>query len=143
MENIERKEIREAISSCDRVLDQIFIAQEQLKGAKNWGLFDMFGGGFLTSVVKHNKIRQAQTAMSDITRELKVLQRELHDVSDTMEVRMKTTDLDMFLDVFFDNIFSDWNTQSKIKAALKDLDELEGDVLRLRETLNALYAAKR
>ena len=142
MENIQRKEIREAISSCDRVLDQIFIAKGELKGAKNWGLFDMLGGGVLTGMVKHNKMRQAQSAMSDITSELKVLQRELHDVSDTMEVRMKNTDLDMFLDLFFDNIFTDWNTQSKIGAALKDLEELESDILRLKDTLTALYAAK-
>ena len=142
MENIERKEIREAIICCDRVLDQIFIAKGELKGAKNWGIFDMLGGGFLTGMVKHSKMRQAQSAMTDITSELKVLQRELHDVSDTMEIRMKNTDLDMVLDLFFDNIFTDWNTQSKIGAALKDLEELESDILRLKQTLTALLAER-
>lgn len=142
MENIERKEIREAIICCDRVLDQIFIAKGELKGAKNWGIFDMLGGGFLTGMVKHSKMRQAQSAMTDITSELKVLQRELHDVSDTMEIRMNNTDLDMVLDLFFDNIFTDWNTQSKIGAALKDLEELESDILRLKQTLTALLAER-
>lgn len=140
--NIERKEIREAITSCDRVLDRIFVARRELTGAKNWGLFDMLGGGFITGMIKHGKMGQAQNAMSDITEELKHLQRELHDVSDTMEIRMNNTDLDMFLDMFFDNIFTDWNTQSKIGTALKDLDELEDDIGRLKETLTALYDAK-
>lgn len=140
MQNINRKEISEAISSCDRVLNSIYAARGELKGAKNWGLVDMLGGGLFTGLIKHSKMGQAQNAMSDITRELRILQKELHDVSDAMEIRMNNTQLDMVLDLFFDNIFTDWNTQSKIGHALNDLDELEADIIRLRSTLSDLYA---
>ena len=40
------KEKREAIEAGCRALNSLQAAKENLISAKNWGLVDMFGGGF-------------------------------------------------------------------------------------------------
>ena len=40
------KEKREAIEAGRRALSSLRTAKENLNSAKNWGLVDMFGGGF-------------------------------------------------------------------------------------------------
>ena len=40
------KEKREAIDAGNRALRSLRTARENLNSAKNWGLADMFGGGF-------------------------------------------------------------------------------------------------
>lgn len=42
------KEKREAVEAGKRALRSLRDAEEQLNSAKNWGLWDMFGGGFLS-----------------------------------------------------------------------------------------------
>ena len=37
--------------------------KENLNSAKNWGLVDMFGGGFFTTMLKHSKMDQAKQNM--------------------------------------------------------------------------------
>ena len=49
------KEKREAIEAGRRALNSLQAAKENLNSAKNWGLVDMFGGGFFTTMLKHSK----------------------------------------------------------------------------------------
>lgn len=42
------KEKREAIAAGNRAVRSLRNAQENLNSAKNWGLWDIFGGGFLS-----------------------------------------------------------------------------------------------
>jgi len=39
-----RKELSEAITAGETALSSLRLAQDKLNSAKNWGLFDMFGG---------------------------------------------------------------------------------------------------
>ena len=48
------KEKREAIEAGRRALNSLQAAKENLNSAKNWGLVDMFGGGFFTTMLKHS-----------------------------------------------------------------------------------------
>ena len=50
------KEKREAINAGNRALNSLRTARENLNSAKNWGLADMFGGGFFTTMLKHSKM---------------------------------------------------------------------------------------
>ena len=54
------KEKREAIEAGRRALNSLQAAKENLNSAKNWGLVDMFGGGFFTTMLKHSKMDQAK-----------------------------------------------------------------------------------
>ena len=57
------KEKREAIEAGRRALNSLRTAKENLNSAKNWGLVDMFGGGFFTTLLKHSKMDQAKRNM--------------------------------------------------------------------------------
>ena len=57
------KETQEAISAGERALSSLRNAQNELSSAKNWGLFDMLGGGFVSTLVKHGKMDNAKRYM--------------------------------------------------------------------------------
>ena len=57
------KEKREAIEAGHRALNSLSTAKENLNSAKNWGLVDMFGGGFFSTMLKHSKMEQAKQNM--------------------------------------------------------------------------------
>jgi len=63
------KEKREAIEAGRRALNSLQTAKENLNSAKNWGLADMFGGGFFTTMLKHSKMDQAKRNRSDKERD--------------------------------------------------------------------------
>ena len=63
--NMMNKEVREAINAGERALYSLREAQNNLQSAKNWGIFDMFGGGFLADVMKHSKMNNASTYMEN------------------------------------------------------------------------------
>ena len=77
---IMKKEVQEAIAAGEKALRSLYAAEEKLKSAGDWGLFDMFGGGFFSSYMKHSKIRDAEALLERAKEHLLVFQRELKDV---------------------------------------------------------------
>ena len=47
-----RKEVQEAVQAGERALQSLYTAKEQLNSAKNWGIFDMLGGGLFASTLR-------------------------------------------------------------------------------------------
>ena len=72
------KEKREAIEAGQRALSSLRTAKENLNSAKNWGLVDMFGGGFFSTMLKHSKMDQARQNMEQAKYDLRNFSRELH-----------------------------------------------------------------
>ena len=62
----EMREIREAIQAGERALTSLRKAEEKLTSASNWGLWDIFGGGLISGIAKHNKMNEATTYMEDV-----------------------------------------------------------------------------
>lgn len=58
-----RREMKEAMDAGERALSSLRSAQEKLNSAGNWGLFDMFGGGLFSTMIKRSKMDDAQTLM--------------------------------------------------------------------------------
>ena len=61
----EMREIREAIQAGERALMSLRKAEEKLTSASNWGLWDIFGGGLISGIAKHNKMSEATTYMEE------------------------------------------------------------------------------
>ena len=53
-------EIDEALAAVEEALDCLDAAARDLKSARNWGLLDMFGGGFWISAFKQGRMQAAQ-----------------------------------------------------------------------------------
>ena len=75
------KEKREAIEAGRRALNSLSAAKENLNSAKNWGLVDMLGGGFFSTMLKHSKMDQAKQNMDQAKYDLRNFSRELNDVN--------------------------------------------------------------
>ena len=111
------KEKREAMEAGNRALHSLREAQTNLDSARNWGLWDMFGGGTITSLVKSSKMDRAKQNMEQVKYDLRSFSKELNDVSMVINLDIETGDFLSFADWFFDNFFVDWMVQDRINKA--------------------------
>lgn len=111
------KEKREAVEAGQRALNSLRAAQNNLNSAKNWGIFDMFGGGMFSTFIKNNKMEDAKDNMEQAKRDLRDFSRELQDVNMVCDLHIETRDFLTFADWFFDNMFVDWMVQDRIRKA--------------------------
>ena len=51
------QEVAEALQAAQDALDHLYDARDLLKSAGNWGLFDIFAGGFFASAIKRSKMK--------------------------------------------------------------------------------------
>ena len=114
------KERREAIYAGERALDSLYEAQNQLRKARNWGIYDIIGGGFFSSLIKHSKIDNARTCIEKAKYDLQKFSDELRDVSYDLDV-----DIGGFLKFFdlMDSFLADVLVQSKLADASHKIDE--------------------
>lgn len=117
------KEIDEAIASGERALVSLKEAQNKLNSARNWGIFDMLGGGLIADIIKHTKMNDASTYLEEAKRDLLVFQKELQDVQETVDLKVDVDGFLTFADFFFDGIIMDYVVQSKIAEARKQIEQ--------------------
>ena len=137
MTQIDQREIREAIQAGEAALRSLERAMEKMCSAKNWGIFDMMGGGLFSSLFKHSKIDRASADIEEAKRQLAVFKRELEDVSISEDFSVGIGDGLRFIDTFLDNVFADVVVQSRINSAIERLDKVSGQV---RGILTKLYS---
>lgn len=117
------KETQEAISAGERALSSLRAAQNELSSARNWGIFDMLGGGFISTLVKHSKMDNAQSYMEQAKYDLNSFSKELQDVNMAVNLNIDTHDFLTFADWFFDGFVADWLVQDCINEARGQVDE--------------------
>ncbi len=128
-------EIREAIRAGERALSSLYSAEDQLSSARNWGILDMFGGNFITGMLKHGKIDNARRDIEDAKRDLAAFRDELADIQDLQYVNIDIGGFLTFADFFFDGFLADFFVQSKIRDAQYKVSEA---ISRVEDILRAL-----
>lgn len=134
-------EIREAIEAGNRALDALDEAMGHLKTARGLGVWDMLGGGFLSSLLKHSKMDDAQQAMQYAQQELQDFSRELADVQMYVDVQVNFDGLTRFVDMFCDSFFVDWMVQNQIVRAQENVAEARSRVWEAVQQLRFLIGA--
>lgn len=117
------KERMEAVAAGNRALQSLRAAKSNLDSAKNWGIWDMLGGGFISSMVKRSKINNAKHDMEQAKNDLKSFSKELQDVSMVSHLNIETRDFLSFADCFFDGFVIDWMVQDRINNARAQVEE--------------------
>lgn len=135
-------EMQEAIDAGEEVLDALDNAIDELNKAENWGTWDMFGGGMITTAIKHGHIDDAKEAIHVVQIKMRTFQRELLDVDQTEEWGIDMTGLLTFADYFFDGLITDWFVQGKIKDSLKQAEKQRGEIKQLVLQLKRGYEKK-
>lgn len=131
------KELKEAIhtgKAAEAALTQVI---EPLQSAQNWGTWDLLGGGWVSSSIKHGRIDDARAHVGRAQSLLNRFKRELQDVEidDRPQMDVDVGDFDRFVDAFFDNIITDWIVQSKISNSLESARRARRQVGAILETL--------
>ena len=131
------REKREAIEAGERALRSLRQAKSDLNSARGWGIYDLLGGGMISTLIKHSRMNNAEKNISDAKWELQRFARELDDVEDVTGVDFGIGDLATFADFFFDGMLADFYVQTKINNARAQVDEairrVEYVILKLRQ----------
>ncbi len=136
------REIEEAQVATDAALASLEAAQGRVGSARAWGTYDTwFGGGLFSSLMKHDRIDQAEQYMREVDAALDRLRRELADVhlDGAALGGVGVTDLTRTLDVWFDNFFSDLSVQSRLKTADQRLDQIGEALSAVRTALRGRH----
>lgn len=136
MHNIQNsQEIHEAINAADDALIALRNAERSLSSASGLGIWDMLGGGLLSSFFKHNKIDQAQEEIEDARTALRRFKNELHDLRYVADFDLNVGGFLRFADYCFDDIFSDLMVQSKIQQGRRQVQQAIRQVEAIRAQL--------
>lgn len=122
MDDAQRREVGEAIVAGERALDSLRRAAEALGSAAHWGVFDIFVGGGLSSLVKHDRIGKAKAALAEARIYLRAFLRELDDITGIGALRVDVGGALTAVDVLFDNPVVDIFVQRKIDDARDNVD---------------------
>ncbi len=114
------RDIREAIDAGQEAYRLSQRLEKQLKEARDWGQWDMYGSsgkGWL----KHRAIDRARDYLHKVRHALIKFENELRDVYPNahIDVNVRVERIDSFFDIFFDNLISDWVVQQRIMNALQ------------------------
>ncbi|WP_147614727.1 hypothetical protein [Treponema pectinovorum] len=125
-------QIRDSLNTVNKLISLVEQAEKQFKSARNWSFLDILGGGTITDLVKHYKLRKAGNIMNEVNYYLQQLSVQLGNINIPADYRMQIGSFLTFADFFFDGIFVDAYMTSKIMKSLE----------QIRNLLNKLHQAK-
>ncbi|WP_410769096.1 hypothetical protein [Fontibacillus sp. BL9] len=138
---VEVKELEEAVRAGQSVQDDLARAEEGLQSARNWGTYDMLGGGMLSTHIKHNRLDEAMDHIYAAQNNLRRFEKELKDVGGSFSGSgLEVGGLLKFSDYFFDGLITDWLVQGRIKDAL---DQVQGRQHEINSLVSELQSAQR
>ena len=130
-----RKEIQEAIYAADNAISALERAGDFLRKASGWGVWDILGGGFITTFMKHARMNDAEEALEQARAAVRTFGRELRDVEDLEDIRIDTGDFLSFADYFWDGALTDILMQSRIGKSRRQVEDAIMRISRIREHL--------
>jgi hypothetical protein len=136
----ESKQIVEAIDAGNKVIRELDTMIEALMAARDWGNWDLIGGGILVSATKHSKIDKAKRALHRVQHRLYFFNQELADLADR-EVVIRFDGFTRFADSFFDGLIVDWIVQRGINKSLSNTRDLYRAVHQTIHDLKARHQA--
>ena len=131
----QRREVGEAISAGRSAETALSSVLNSLDSAEDWGTWDMFGGGLLSTMAKHEHLDDAQAGIGYAQNCLSRFRTELADVQHMDIPQVYIGEFATFADYFFDGLFADWYVQSRIHDAQRGVEAVDS---RVCEALNRL-----
>jgi multidrug efflux pump subunit AcrA (membrane-fusion protein) len=152
----EAREVAEASEAARAALDALARLDRTLGSASAWSTYDtFFNGGLVGSMIKHDRLDQAAREAAHADQCLVVLRTELADVdgSAPLTASVAVDGTTRFIDVWFDNIFTDFAVRDRIERAKQNvaasvarvralLADLDARADRTRERLAAIDTAR-
>ncbi len=137
------REIEEAFNAGTDVLESLDRSLKSLGSASNWGVFDMFAGGLITTAVKHSKVDDAAAEAEEAQHRLRLFNAELADVQITNDICFETGGFLKFADFFFDGLIVDWFMQKRIHESAYSIEDVKKQVIETMNKLDELKAVEK
>ena len=135
-------EVNEALDAAEHAIEALDAARAKISSAGSWATYDtFFDGGLLTDMVKYNRLDEASALIRRADEALRHLSVELADVGVGGVGEVTISGLDQALDVWFDNIFSDWSVKNRISEAGARIDRVGAAVTRIGGELGGRRSA--
>ena len=132
----DNKERMEAIRAGERAKSSLKNALDALNSARGWGIYDIIGGGMISTFIKHSKMDKAADYLEEAKREIVIFSKEVKDVQGLEDINLSTRDFWGFSDWFFDSFLSDWIVQDRINDARRQVEyaikQVDSILTRLR-----------
>ncbi len=133
------KELIEAIEAGKRALAQTDVIMEHLHKADDWSTWDIFGGGLISDIVKHDHLDEAQGKIEILQILLRRFQTELDDVNIRSDITVNINGFLGFADFFFDGLFVDITIKNKISDATASVQgiysQIKSIIIKLEKNL--------
>jgi hypothetical protein len=136
MYDMRTRDIQEAIEAADNALDHLERAKRCLSSASGWGLFDTLGGGFISGLIKHSKMNDAEYEIDQAKRALERFSKELRDVDGYSSVHING--FLTFGDLFCDGFLMDVIVQSQIGKAKRECENAISQVTSIKNDLQRM-----
>lgn len=135
-QEVQLKELEEAISAgrhADQTADLIL---ESLSSAQSWGTFDLLGGGLIADMAKHSHLDEAQEKVERLQGALRRFKTELADVEIIADMQVSIDGFLRFADYFFDGLFADWSVMNRISEARGQVENVKKQIQTVLSKLN-------
>lgn len=129
----ELKEARQALVDLKNEIDKTIKLTES---ASRWGLFDLFADSSIVGFIKRGKIKDINSNLEMVRDKLELAKRELNYIRIDLDVEIPDSTYDFFVDVIFDNIFTDLRVNREIKEIREKLEDLGDRVDELLRKIN-------
>ena len=134
---LKQREIVEAIQAGNKCASTLQEIINELKNAQHWGKWDMYGKqNRRAGYQKHTAIDRAKNLANIANHELHKFDKELRETGEYAEgLQVNLDGFSSFMDVFFDNLITDWIMQQKI---VNSLNMMHSNLDKLQRILNSL-----
>lgn len=131
------KELKEAIAAGTSAMAAVDAVLQHLSDAEGWGTWDLFGGGLLADIAKHDALDNAQKAVEMLQIRLRSFKTELVDVEMEVNVKISIDGFLGFADWFFDGFFADFAVMDKIEQTSAQMRDAKQQLQRAMNTLQS------
>lgn len=122
------RELNEAVDAGKTALFTAKSIQSVLDSAESLGIWDMFGGGMLVDMPKHDHLDDAQAMIEQLQIQLRRFRTELTDVRIDADIQVNVDGFTRFADFFFDGLFADWAVMDRIEQAQGQVKRIRGQI---------------
>ena len=129
------RELDETIAAGQKVEGILMAALNSLGRTADWGHLDVFGGGLLSTSIKHSHIDQANQHIKRVEQLIGRFQSELDDLAMDQKLTIQIDQFDRLADYFFDGLLSDWTVQRKINTSYDNVRKTRLTVSRILRQL--------
>lgn len=137
----QKKEVEEALEAGEKALSVANQILKSLDSAKSWSTVDLFGGGLVTDLMKHDHLKQVQAKTQELQTALHSFRTELSDVTERIsgDIQVEIGSFLHFADYFFDGLFTDWLVYDKIKKSRERAQSTCFQIQNVLEQLKRMY----